>query len=995
MSMCVELFFVACFAIGFGLIRVKGSKFSKPSKKCQQYNMKVIHAEATSGNSAKAIAVWRSSNREELTSCETLKVVTQAFLDAEPTALVAEIVQHLTQHAQHPNAARRAMSVLDVVARAGEEDLTESLFEAFTQRLRMPSTLQMDEILLGGHAAAGNEEKVSQLVARLEERQQKVTEKGYSLMITGFLKNGMLDAALKQIEEMHAHGWNVPTFAVTELFRVARDSRRAAEVFRRVCEKVPATADAATIVLEECLTAQDITLAKTVESQTRQAKVQMSFGAYETLLKICIGACDMHALELFQEMQKSFSHISDGLCISLISRCAESKFVRFAEAVFAFQRSRGQMSMVVYSALMKVYSHCGMYSQACDLYKQLLADGLEPDSVMYGCLMKFSAACGRTDLTRELFSKTSGHDVHHHMAMIRAAGQDKDVDKAFSILEDMKKTSVALDTVMYNSVIDVCASAGEMQRARTLVAEMKECGSVDRISYNTLLKGYGACGDVRRAKEVITEMENAGFEPNDISYNSLINMAASSGNFQAAWDTIETMERKRVPIDNYTASIMMKALKRSQAPRESVSRVMALLDRHGIDLCSEEVLLNTAMEACIKHGEQQRLSKILAGVELKRSGMHLATHTYGTLIRASGILKRLNQCWELWTDMTEMRGLEPNGISLGCMLEALVSNGHVVEALALLRKWEKRVPANTVIYSTLIKGFGNIRDSKRAVEMWEELVAKELPLNTVVYNAIIDAHARVGSVDKIPALVDSMQAGACKPDDITWSLVAKGYCMAGDVDKAFEVFSNLKSEPNSNTVVMFNTILDGCVRHNRTDLAELMLKHMEEWRIRPTNFTLGIIVKMCGCRGQLNRAFDAVTALPKQYGFTPNHPVLTSLFFACLRNDALSSAIEVFEKDRAAGNQVDVKMFTALVSSCTRAGKLEKAVTLVEEAYGLTSGARRQLSLAEDLDFSCLEQLMKALSRRGVMQKVAMPLLQKMRAAKVSSSGRLMGMCLA
>merc|ERR1719272_2862768 len=128
------------------------------------------------------------------------------------------------------------------------------------------------------------------------------------------------------------------------------------------------------------------------------------------------------------------------------------------------------------------------------------------------------------------------------------------------------------------------------------------------------------------------------------------------------------------------------------------------------------------------------------------------------MIRASGVLKRVNHCRELWREMTEARGLEPNGVTMGCMMEALVSSGHVVEAVALLRKWEDRVSPNTVIYSTLIKGFSTIRDSKRADEMWHELLAKELPLNTVVYNAIIDAHARLGDVDRVAALIESMEA---------------------------------------------------------------------------------------------------------------------------------------------------------------------------------------------------------------------------------------------
>merc|ERR1719450_1333719 len=146
------------------------------------------------------------------------------------------------------------------------------------------------------------------------------------------------------------------------------------------------------------------------------------------------------------------------------------------------------------------------------------------------------------------------------------------------------------------------------------------------------------------------------------------------------------MERKGVQIDHYTVSTMMKALKNSRASKDIVKGVMALLDRHGIDVCCEEVLLNTALEACIKHGEHNRLQRLLERVESSKLSIKIATHTYATLIRACGILKRAKRSRELWTEMTEARGLEPNGVALGCMLDALVCNGGVVEGEALLRK---------------------------------------------------------------------------------------------------------------------------------------------------------------------------------------------------------------------------------------------------------------------------------------------------------------------
>ena len=70
------------------------------------------------------------------------------------------------------------------------------------------------------------------------------------------------------------------------------------------------------------------------------------------------------------------------------------------------------MSIPMYSALMKIYASCGMFDKACDLYTEILEcgrtelkileRGLKPDSIMYGCLMRFAAECGRTELTDKI-----------------------------------------------------------------------------------------------------------------------------------------------------------------------------------------------------------------------------------------------------------------------------------------------------------------------------------------------------------------------------------------------------------------------------------------------------------------------------------------------------------------------------------------------------------------------------------------------------------------
>jgi pentatricopeptide repeat protein len=982
-SMWVELFFVTCFAFGFAALRV--SQVKKKSSKIQPKLAQVfkpVHTQASSGNAAKAVAAWRATKTQQLTPCDTIRVLVQAYLDSDPSALIDDLTEHFSRHSSDSGILKAVVAALEVVARAGNEKLMDGVYQSFVDRLRIPATLQLQEILLGGYAAGGNEMKVRTLMEQLRRTKQKITVRGYSLMMKGFLKNDRLDIALTIFEEMRTHGMTTPASTVPELLRVARISGRAVDVFRSIADKDFIMSSATvTSVLEDCLKSQDTPLAKCLEQCARDYDVQLNFAGHDLLLKIYAGVGDLRAIELFDEVQKAFPHINEGICVGLLARCAEPKFLRFAEQIFEFLRSRGQMTIIVFSAMMKVYSYCGMYDKACDLYDQLKAEGFEPDSMMYGCLMKFSAECGRTDLTRELSSKMPNKKFgnHHYMSLIRAAGQDKDVGKAFAVLEQFSEAG-GRDTVMCNAVIDVCSAAGDMNRAWRLLAEMKKDSLADIISYNTLLKGYCTLGDTRAANDVVAEMQKAGLQPNDVSYNCLINLAASAGDSRTAWRTIQTMESKGIRIDHYTVSTLLKALKQNPNGKDDISKVLDLLDRHQIDVCCEEVLLNTALDACMKHGEHRRLEGLLDKMKAK-PGMQLASHTYASLIKATGTLKNVERCRQLWQQMTEERGILPTDVALGCMMDALVCNKAVSESVALFRKWQDRVPLNTVLYSTLIKGFNNIGDAKGAVAMWNELRTKNLPMNTTVYNAMIDVHARLGATREVSSLLNLMAADGLQPDNITQSIVAKASCVSGDLDNAMNVFRNLPVKSFSNNVIIYNTILDGCVRHNRMELADDMLLKMEDYGITPTNFTLGIIVKMWGRRRILQEAFVALESIPKKYGFKPNGPVKTCLFFACIRNDATEAAAAILEELRTQYH-VDAKMFSALISNCARVGQSERAVALVEEAYGLGKG-KRALPQNEDLDSSCMELLMKCLAKQGHLQTMAKPLLTKMEGAKI------------
>lgn len=85
--------------------------------------------------------------------------------------------------------------------------------------------------------------------------------------------------------------------------------------------------------------------------------------------------------------------------------------------------------------------------------------------------------------------------------------------------------------------------------------------------------------------------------------------------------------------------------------------------------------MNIVLETTIRHKDFERIKWTLDRFE--ESKLRPGTPTYGSLIKACGILKRVKQCCKLWNEMTQLRGLQPTQIVVGCMLDALVCNGLV------------------------------------------------------------------------------------------------------------------------------------------------------------------------------------------------------------------------------------------------------------------------------------------------------------------------------
>jgi pentatricopeptide repeat protein len=576
--------------------------------------------------------------------------------------------------------------------------------------------------------------------------------------------------------------------------------------------------------------------------------------------------------------------------------------------------------------------------------KEMAAKGIWPDASLSASLLKAACQQGRTALAKRLADhvgtmRSGGNsDLQRAASLIKAHARERDLDAAKAVFDRLCTSGATLSPLIFNALLDALVHCGDLDGALKHFEEMKRLKFADVVGYNTLLKGYLGSGRPDDARALVQEMADSGLEANKVTYNELLHSKVMNRDREGIWAVIEQMHMAGVRVNSVTCSILLKSLT-VQSEFEDVKRVTDLIDE--VEEAIDEVLFASVIEACIRIGHLDLLSDLMRRYKQKGGLFNLAAPTYGSMIKAYGAAGNVPRVRELWSEMNE-HGVKPTAITVGCMTEALVINGQAEEAWNLVHKEleseERQASINTVIYSTVLKGFAVTKNISKVFTVYEEMKSKGISCNTITYNTMLDACAKCCAMSKASTLLEDMKEVSVEPDIITYSTIIKGYCLEGDVDRAFHVLEEMKRDDKfTPDEIMYNSILDGCAKEHRVDDALKILEEMNAAGVGPSNYTLSILVKLLGHARRLGQAFRLVEDLSKKNGFRPNVQVYTCMAQACVLNRRLDKALQLHDTMVAdSGCRVDEKFYAVLAKGCLQMHQPLKAVEVIRAAYKLS-----------------------------------------------------------
>lgn len=521
--------------------------------------------------------------------------------------------------------------------------------------------------------------------------------------------------------------------------------------------------------------------------------------------------------------------------------------------------------------------------------------------------------------------------LNQHMASIRSAAAAGNLNEAMKVFRSCSTKPVAL----YNAAMDACIVCNRSDMAEQIMTEAVSARSVDVATYNTLMKARLRKGDVVGARLALSEMRKAGITPTCVTFNELLD-ATVYDNAETSWQIVDEMRAARVTPNRITCSIMLKSV---QPKSSSIHLEKAMLLMNSLEEGTDEILFSSIIEACIR---VNRIDLLKSTLQRQRSDQKVelhSSHAYGSLIRAYGVTNNLTGVWATWRQLKTER-VPLTSVTLGCMVEAVVMNEDAESGYEIIREAltdpETRPLVNAIIYGSVIKGFSHQKKFDRVWNVYKEMVQEGVTLSIATYNTIMDACARCGEMSRVPEILMGMSANRVELNIITYSAIIKGYCQENRIDNALELMKEMKA----NTALqpdeyIYNTMINGCARQGMYDKGVAMLEDMCQAGIKPSNFTLSVLVKLASRSRRLDKAFDLCNDLSRKFNFKLNVHVYNNLIQACIQHKGSRHAFEVIETMVAQRVRLDVRTYTLMLPASVDSREVEDAVGLIRAAAGL------------------------------------------------------------
>lgn len=254
------------------------------------------------------------------------------------------------------------------------------------------------------------------------------------------------------------------------------------------------------------------------------------------------------ALQCLESASKENVCTPGHLQAAVLSAAAQDGHIDEAEAHLLAEWQCGrEVGSNGFKAVVAARAKSGQVELASNLAQTAFDYGQELDSVTLGMVVHAQARTGDVVAAESTFRRLSKYmsgrpDAHSYNSMLDACGKAGNVEVAERWLALMEEEGVSPTIVSYTSLLHAYARASDMDGAEKAFKRMTEAGlQATVVSYSAMLHCFVKSGSVARAERWLEDMQAAGVAPNAVTYATMINVCAKARNSVRAEHWFEVM----------------------------------------------------------------------------------------------------------------------------------------------------------------------------------------------------------------------------------------------------------------------------------------------------------------------------------------------------------------------------------------------------------------------------------------------------------------------
>uniref|UniRef100_A0A0E0J8M6 Pentacotripeptide-repeat region of PRORP domain-containing protein n=1 Tax=Oryza nivara TaxID=4536 RepID=A0A0E0J8M6_ORYNI len=508
-------------------------------------------------------------------------------------------------------------------------------------------------------------------------------------------------------------------------------------------------------------------------------------------------------------MMRSGFPLNVASLVSVVPACGMEQEEKFGLSIHALAVKVGLNTMVnLANALVDMYGKFGDVEASMRVFDGMLEQNEVSWNSAIGCFLN----AGLYGDVLRMFRKMSEHNVMPGSitlsSLLPALVELGSIDLGREVHGYSIKRAMDLDIFVANSLVDMYAKFGSLEKASTIFEQMKDRNVV---SWNAMIANLVQNGAETEAFRLVTDMQKSGECPNSITLVNVLPACARMASLKMGKQIHAWSIRRGLMFDLFISNALIDMYSKcgqlslarnifERSEKDDVSYNTLILGYSQSPWCFESLLLFKQMRSVgIDYDAVSFMGALSACT-------NLSVFKHGKEIHCV-LVRRL---------------LSGHPFLSNSLLDLYTKGGMLVTASKIFNKITKKDVAS---WNTMILGYGMHGQIDIAFELFELMKGDGLDYDHVSYIAVLAACSHGGLVDKGKKYFSQMVAQNIEPQQMHYACMVDLLGRAGQLSKCAEIIRDMPFPANSD---VWGALLGACRIHGNIELAQWAAEHLFE-----------------------------------------------------------------------------------------------------------------------------------------------------------------------